>query len=65
MSRLKDIANSIREKKEVQEGKQIDLEKDDYKALVRAAYMTFGPIALACVLFFALVIFLFVFLWGI
>lgn len=58
MSRLKDTLDLIRKKKEIEEGKEIEFEKGDFKALMFAAFSTFGPILLGLLAFFAFIIWL-------
>lgn len=47
------------EKKEKKPGKVDELEKDDFKALNKAAFQVFGPIIIGAITVLALVILLF------
>ncbi|GJM59356.1 hypothetical protein [uncultured Dubosiella sp.] len=47
------------EKKEKKPGKVDELEKDDFKALNKAAFQVFGPIIIGAIAVLALVILLF------
>lgn len=62
--KLKAAVSSVRDKKEVLPGKQVELEKGDFRALCSAAYSVFGPVALGAIAFFAIVIVLFLLIWG-
>lgn len=62
-SKFKDLIRSIKEKKEVEPGREARLEKGDYKALVIAAFEIFGPVLLGMLALFALIILIIVAIW--
>lgn len=63
MSRLSSIKDSIKEKKEIQKGREAKLEKDDFKALNIAAFQVFGPVLIGSIIFFALIILIITLIW--
>ncbi len=63
MDRFSSIEDSIKEDHKVKQGKESELEKGDFLALMEAAWATIGKTALLVILFFALVIALLVLLW--
>lgn len=62
-SKFKDMIASVKDRKEVEFGKEIRLEAEDYKALCIAAFEIFGPVLLAMLGFFALIIFVMSMIW--
>lgn len=62
IDRLRSIQDSVNESS-VKQGKETELEKGDFQALMQAAWATIGKTTLLVLLFFALVIGLLVLLW--
>lgn len=63
-SKFSDVVSRIREVREVEPGKQTELEKGDMKALLIAATEVFAPVLLGMLAFFALLIGVLIFLWS-
>lgn len=63
MDRFRSIEDSINEDHQVKQGKESELEKGDFLALMEAAWATIGKTALLVIAFFGLVIALLVLLW--
>lgn len=59
MSHRRPSMHEMLEKKEKKPGKVDELEKDDFKALNKAAFQVFGPIIIGAIAVLALVILLF------
>ncbi|WP_290139116.1 hypothetical protein [uncultured Dubosiella sp.] len=59
MAKRRPSMHEMLEKKEKRPGKVDDLEKDDFRALNKAAFQVFVPVILGAVLILALVILIF------
>lgn len=62
IDRLRSIQDSVTEPS-LKEGKEVELEKGDFQALMQAAWATIGKTTLLVLLFFGLVIGLLTMLW--
>ncbi|WP_304683946.1 hypothetical protein [Ileibacterium valens] len=63
-SKFKDLIANLKDKKEVEFGKEVRLEKDDYKALLIACFQIFMPVLLGMLAVFALLILIIVAIWN-
>lgn len=63
MDRFRSIEESVKDDHQVKQGKESELEKGDFLALMEAAWATIGKTAVLVILFFALVIALLALLW--
>lgn len=61
--RFSELISRVKEDWQVEEGKEVQLEKGDMKALIQSAYKVFAPILFGVLLFFALIIFVFMLIW--
>lgn len=62
-SKFSDMISHIKEVRQVEEGRQVELESGDMKALVLAAFEVFGPVLLGMLLFFGCVIWMLTMFW--
>mgnify|MGYP004445835473 CR=1 len=58
------MIDAVKEKKTVKPGKQVELEKGDFQALISAAAQVFGPVLIGALLFFAIIIFIITKIWS-